>query len=295
MLAWLSARAAGGAVLLRIEDIDSPRVKPWASQQALDDLRWLQLDWDAGPDIGGPSAPYVQTARQPLYDSALQQLRSSGLCYPCVCSRKDIQLASAAPNEGDEGPIYPGTCRTQADDAMLPAEPFCWRLRATNEALQFDDVLLGSLQLNPAQRLGDFPITRKEGGAAYHLAVVVDDEAMGVTEVVRGNDLVPSTFRHIQLQKTLHYQQPRYAHVGLVRGADGRRLAKRHGDTRLSTYRAAGVRPQRIVGLLAWTAGLTNRREEVAPSELVPDFSWNDRCASDYTLTAEAERWLHAG
>jgi len=243
LLAWLSARSSGGRVVLRIEDIDSPRVKPWAIEQAMVDLRWLGLDWDEGPDVGGPHAPYLQTQRVETYDQALRRLIESDLAYPCTCTRKDIESAASAPHESiagsisdtifQDGPIYNGRCAGWKRGDPLPAEgTFCWRFRTPDRSLKVVDQFYGELDLNPHQSLGDFPLTRKNGQAAYQLAVVVDDDAMEVTEVVRGDDLIPSIFRQLPVIDALGFIRPNYFHVPLVVGPDGRRLAKRHGDTR---------------------------------------------------------------
>lgn len=275
LLAWLSARSRGGRVLLRIEDIDSPRVKPWAVQQASDDLRWLGLDWDEGPDMPGPAGPYVQTERAHLYEAALQRLIDADRAYPCVCSRSDIAEAASAPHFEHEGPVYPGTCSGwRRSDPLPDDQSFCWRFRVSNGKRRFRDRVAGEVQANPALELGDFPITRRGGPAAYHLAVVVDDAAMGITEVVRGDDLLISTVRQLDLYEALGLEPPEFAHVPLVLGADGRRLAKRHGDTRLSWLRESGIAAEKIVGWAAASAGLRESDKPIAASELVDTFDW---------------------
>ena len=180
LLAWLSARSQSGRVVLRMEDIDSPRVKPWAAEQAIEDLRWLGLDWDEGPDIGGPNGPYVQTERLPVYDAAIGRLIDSNRVYPCVCSRTDIDAAASAPHESIDGPVYPGTCAAwRLGDDLPPTGTFCWRFRATDRELWISDRVRGRLSMNVAKQLGDFPVTRKNLQAAYQLAVVVDDAGNG--------------------------------------------------------------------------------------------------------------------
>jgi len=282
LLAWLSMRSQRGRVVLRIEDIDSPRVKPWAVDQAIDDLRWLGLDWDEGPDVGGTHEPYIQTARTHLYNQALHRLIESGCSYPCVCTRTDIESASSAPHESIDGPIYPGTCAGWRYGDRVPlAGTFCWRFRASDSPTTIADRLLGQRTMNVAQQLGDFPLTRKSLDASYQLAVVVDDETMGVTEVVRGNDLLCSAFRQANLQAVLDFSPVIYAHVGLVVGHDGRRLAKRHGDTRLSQYREAGATPETIIGWAAHSAGLINDHQPVRAMDLVDRFCWNEAAAKN--------------
>jgi len=289
LLAWLSARSAGGHVVLRIEDIDSPRVKPWAVEQAIVDLRWLGLDWDEGPDVGGTHAPYLQTERIATYEHALQRLVESELAYPCTCTRKDIESAASAPHESLavthwidgsnflDGPIYNGRCAQWRRGDPLPAEgTYCWRFRSPDRHLRVIDQYYGELELNPSRALGDFPLTRKNGQAAYQLAVVVDDFAMEVTEVVRGDDLIPSVFRQLPLIDALGFTRPHYFHVPLVVGPDGRRLAKRHGDTRLSQYRDSGIKPETIIGWAAHSLGLQETAKPVRAADLVDTFKWSN-------------------
>lgn len=275
LLAWLSVRSRGGRVILRIEDIDSPRVKPWAVQQAADDLRWLGLDWDEGPDLPGPAGPYVQTERAERYEAALQRLIDADQAYPCICSRTDVAEAASAPHHKHEGPVYAGTCSHWRPGEPLPSDQaFCWRFRTANRPRRFEDQVAGEIQLNPATELGDFPLTRRGGPAAYQLAVVVDDAAMGITEVVRGDDLLISTVRQLELYEALGLEPPQFAHVPLVLGPDGRRLAKRHGDTRLSWFRERGIPAEKIIGWAAASAGLRESDEPISARELVDQFDW---------------------
>ena len=277
LLAWLSIRSRGGRLILRMEDIDSPRIKRGAAEQALADLRWLGLDWDEGPDVGGPHAPYVQTQRLDLYRAALARLESAELVYPCTCTRSDIAEAASAPHAGQEGPLYPGTCagRSAADAAGLAAagERFAWRFRASAQERRLVDLVAGRQTCSVARELGDFVVGKTDGTPAYQLAVVVDDHAMGVTEVLRGNDLLKSAFRQLELYDALGFRPPAFAHVPLVVGPDGRRLAKRHGDTRLATLSEQGLQAERLVGLLAWSCGLLARPQPCRPADLLADFS----------------------
>ena len=276
LLAWLSARSQGGRVILRIEDIDSPRVKPWAAQQAIDDLKWLGLDWDEGPDIGGPNGPYVQTERMVRYEAAICRLFESNRIYPCTCSRTDIDAAASAPHESIDGPVYAGTCASwQLGDDLPSTGTYCWRFRATDHEIAIHDIVHGALQMNVAKQLGDFPVTRKNLQVAYQLAVVIDDDGMGINEVVRGDDLLPSAFRQADLINALELRRSIYAHVPLVIGHDGRRLAKRHGDTRLSQYRNQGIKPEQIIGWAARSANLISGHQLVMPKDLVSHFSWS--------------------
>jgi glutamyl-tRNA synthetase len=266
LIAWLSARSRGGRVLLRLEDIDSPRVKPGAAGQAYEDLRWLGLDWDEGP--------VVQSQRLPQYEAALRRLQEEELVYPCTCSRADVAHAASAPHPEQEGTVYPGTCarRCCADAARLDGQPYAWRFRLGRDTPEFIDGFRGWTRLDLHQAGGDFVVWKSAGTPAYQLAVVVDDAESGITEVLRGDDLVPSTPRQLLLYCALHLRPPRFIHVPLVVGTDGRRLAKRHGDTRLGTLRAAGVKPEALLGLLAWSCGWLPHMEPISARDLLPRF-----------------------
>jgi glutamyl-tRNA synthetase len=284
LVAWLSARSRGGAVKLRVEDIDSPRIKPGAADEAAADLRWLGLDWDG--------EPLVQTTRLAHYAAALDELKRRELVYPCTCTRSDIAAAASAPHAGDEV-TYPGTCahRRAGDAVTLAAEgrPFAWRFRATDSPA-FVDAFAGEQHIDLTHAGGDFVVWKNVGSPAYQLAVVVDDAATGVTEVVRGDDLIPSTPRQLLLYRALGLTPPRFAHIPLVVGEDGRRLAKRHGDTRLSALRAAGVAPEAVVGLLAWSCGWQEAPEPVSPRDLLPRFRLEAIPPRPFVLTAELLR-----
>jgi glutamyl-tRNA synthetase len=310
LLAWLSIRSRGGRLILRMEDIDSPRIKRRAAQQAIDDLRWLGLDWDEGPDISGPHAPYVQTARIEHYEAALAQLRAAEQVYPCTCTRGDVAAAASAPHVGQEGPRYPGTCSfrraADADELTKRDQPFCWRFRASSLRHDLDDLVAGKQTCSVGEELGDFVVYKSAGSPAYQLAVVVDDLAMGVTEVLRGDDLLPSAFRQLELYRFFSNPHtpcagavpativPAFAHVPLVVGEDGRRLAKRHGDTRISLLRERGVPPQKLVGLLAWSAGLQPAPNPLGPSELLSGFSLGRLPRQPFVFTASLLRQLLA-
>jgi glutamyl-tRNA synthetase len=280
LTAWLSARSRAGQVVLRVEDIDSPRVKPGALQGACDDLRWLGLDWDEGP--------VVQTERLPLYEAALAHLKERELVYPCTCTRADVERAASAPHAEHEGPVYPGTCagRRAADAAGLGGRPYCWRFRV-GASPSFEDLYRGKVEVDLHAAGGDFVVwkTSRPGVPAYQLAVVVDDAAQGVTEVVRGDDLVPSTPRQLLLYEALGLWPPAFAHVPLVVGPDGRRLAKRHGDTRLAALRAAGVRAESLLGLLAWSCGWLEEVKPISARELLHLFRLEAIPPAPFVLT----------
>jgi glutamyl-tRNA synthetase len=260
LLSWLAARAAGGAYVMRVEDLDGPRVRPGLEARILDELRWLGLDWDEGPDVGGPAGPYRQSERLPRYATALERLRADGRVYPCFCSRAEIAAASQAPHgASDEGPRYPGTCAALAPEEAARRAAMrrpAWRLRVPAGAVSFEDVVHGACAFDVAEAVGDFVVARADGIPAYQLAVVVDDAAMGVTQVVRGDDLLPSTARQLLLYAALGLAPPRFAHVPLVVGEDGARLAKRHGALSLGELRAGGADPREVIALLADLSGL---------------------------------------
>jgi glutamyl-tRNA synthetase len=280
LITWLLARSSGGRIVLRIEDIDSPRVKAGAAEEVLADLRWLGLDWDGGP--------VVQTQRITLYEAALKRLQDQELVYPCTCTRSDIEQAASAPHaEGQEVP-YPGTCagRSVADAQRLAAQPFAWRFRVA-DVPAFVDGFRGPVHLSREDIGGDFVVWKSQGTPAYQLAVVVDDADQGVGVVVRGDDLVSSTPRQLLLYRALGLTPPEFVHVPLVVGPDGRRLAKRHGDTRLRALREAGVRSELVIGLLAWSCGWLPAVEPITAGELLPGFRLDAIPRAAFVLTAE--------
>lgn len=267
LLGWLRARKAGGVFLLRIEDLDTARVRPGAADAMLADLRWLGLDWDEGPDAGGAFGPYVQSERLERYAEVLAQLDDAGHVYPCTCSRKEIQAIASAPH-GDEGPVYPGTCR---GGPQHPDRAPATRFRMPDPPPSFLDGLAGPSPENAGR--GDFVVHRKDGAFAYQLACVVDDHDEGITEVVRGDDLIPSTPRQIALYRALGWDVPDFVHLPLVRGPDGERLAKRHGAISVRQLRDEGASAQGLIGRLAHSAGLTEDDAPVAARDLIAGFS----------------------
>lgn len=266
LLAWLLARVAGGRFVLRVEDLDRPRVRPGVTERMLRDLRWLGLDWDEGPDVGGPYAPYIQSERQGIYEAYLQRLQVAGLVYPCYCSRADIARAASAPHgEEDEGPRYPGTCRNLTDserrqrEASAPHRRPSLRFRVDDERIVvFEDALLGRQEQHVQRAVGDFIVRRADGIFAYQFAVVVDDALMRITQVVRGADLLSSTARQILLYEALGFPVPSFAHVPLVMDTGGKRLSKRQQSEGLEPLRAAGITSQEVVGQLAASCGLVS-------------------------------------
>lgn len=274
LVAWLSARAAGGGMVLRIEDLDPRAQSRERAELLMDDLRWLGLDWDEGP--------YFQSDRSEIYRKALDELRERGLTYPCFCSRAELHAATA-PHASDGTPVYAGTCRglSSAEVARRAAlRPPATRLRVPDEedpagTITFADLAYGAQQEVLARECGDFLVRRSDGVVAYQLAVVVDDALMGVTQVVRGRDLLGSCARQIYLDGLLGYPAPEYGHVPLLVAPDRRRLSKRDKDLDLGVLRERGVPAERVVGTLAAAAGLCERGADVMPGELVEAFSWD--------------------
>lgn len=265
LVAWLHARSAGGTFVLRVEDLDAPRVKEGALEAMLNDLRWLGLDWDEGPAMPGSVGPYVQSERLPLYENAIRILKAGGFVYPCTCSRKEIASIASAPH-GEDGVVYPGLCR---EGPTHPERAASLRFRFERSEGFFDEVH-GAVAAG--QGAGDFVVQRADGVFAYQLAVVVDDLAMGITHVVRGDDLLLSTPRQIAITRALGASPLQYAHIPLVLGTDGQRLAKRHGSIALESLRQTHS-PEQIVGLLAHSLGLQERNEPCTAGSLIPRFS----------------------
>jgi glutamyl-queuosine tRNA(Asp) synthetase len=279
LLAWLQIRSRSGQFVLRMEDIDGPRCRPELAVQAFADLRWLGLDWDEGPDVGGPYAPYTQSERMQLYEAALDKLLECGMLYPCFCSRAELLAVASAPHGlSSEGPAYAGTCRNltpaQQQERRAVKAPSL-RFKADNaRTIIFEDGISGR-QLFPPGAGGDFVVRRADGIISYQLAVVIDDAAMGITDVLRGADLLDSTPRQLLLYEALGLPAPRFAHVPLLMGEDGKRLAKRHGDTSIAGLKAADVSPERIIGWLAYLAGQIGRFEPLTATELICEFDQN--------------------
>ena len=287
LLAWLAARAGddrgGGRVILRLEDIDPDRSRPEYARAVLDDLRWLGLDWDEGPDVGGPHGPYAQSKRMDRYAAALEGLTRAGLVYPCFCTRKELRQVAAAPHAEDGSPVYPGTCRNLSPERraelLAGGRRPCLRLRCVDaagggETVAFDDRIAGHRRMTLAECGGDFALRRSDGVYAYQLAVVADDIAMGVNQVLRGDDILASTPRQIFLHRLLGAPAPAYAHAPLLLDAAGERLAKRHQSLTLASLREGGVRAAAITGYLAFRAGLIAAPRPTVPAALLSAFSF---------------------
>lgn len=292
---WALARRLGWRVLLRMEDMDAGRVRAGSAQEAMDVLRWLGLDWDDGP-------VYQSTDLSP-YREGLERLRDQGLIYPCSATRKEIAQAASAPHASDGETRYPGMNRPGPGTAaaspvpdVLADDAYAWRLIVPDGPVDFVDEVLGPQSVDVQAQVGDFPLATKAGVPAYQLAVVVDDARQGVTDVVRGDDLLRSTPRQVLLYRLLRLGDvPRYWHLPLVSGPDGHRLAKRHDAVRLTTYLDAGVPGERVVGLLARWAGLTDEREAVSAQAFTQRLDPEQIQYDAPRFTEEDERWLMDG
>ena len=304
LINWAMAKQNDWRVVLRIEDLDGPRVKAGATELAIEDLQWLGMDWDEGP-------LYQRNELTP-YHEALSELHGHGLIYPCGCSRREIMQAASAPQDGVHELRYSGKCRPKeiscgntgeySKSEYLDWPPtevsseigeIAWRLCVPDDNVNFDDGYAGEQTVNVQQQVGDYVVSTKEGLPAYQLAVVVDDARQGVTDVVRGDDLIDSAGRQLWLYKFLGLTPlPQYYHLPLVIGEDGRRLAKRHGDTRVASYREAGVNVQRIIGLLGYWSGITDNRCEMDAAEFVARFTLDNLPKEKVVFTQEDDQWL---
>jgi glutamyl-tRNA synthetase len=276
LLGWLWARREGGRFLVRVEDLDPERSRAHFIAAALEDLAWLGLDWDG--------EVWRQSARGEAYRAALEKLKASGLAYPCSCTRAEVARAASAPHPGEDGPVYPGTCRQRP---TRPDRAFAWRFRVPPGVTRFSDAVHGPTEQDVAAQVGDFVVQRADGVASYQLAVVVDDAAQGVTHVLRADDLLGSTPRQLLLLQALGLPAPAYAHVPLLLGPDGQRLAKREGHWTLAGLRAGGATPEAVVGFLAHSCGLGDSGPLTARA-LVEDFSLGRLSRQATPTSAEA-------
>lgn len=297
LLAWASARAQGGAFVVRVEDIDGPRTVPAAVAGNLDELRWLGLDWDEGPDVGGPHAPYLQSARGQHYQAALDRLAAAGRLAEDWLSRRDLREAASAPH-GPAGPVYgpeerrlsAAVAEARRREGRTPAQRA--RFDGSDGAVEAFDRRLGVRRFDLARDVGDVVVRRSDGLWAYALAVVVDDAAMAITEVVRGDDLLEATGAQVALARALGRPSPTYAHAPLLQGADGVRMAKRRGSATLAELRAGGADPRRLLGALATTLGWVARPRPLAPRDVLQACdtgAWPD---APTAWSPEIDAWL---
>ncbi len=286
---WALARQRGWHIVLRIDDLDGPRIKADAADEAIETLAWLGLDWDEGPIF----------QRQDIspYRDALKQLARQGAIYPCRCSRRQIEMASlSAPHADTHELRYPGTCRPAligtVSDVPLADVSYAWRLRVPDETIGFDDCVAGPQTHHVLGTIGDFLVATKGGTPSYQLAVVVDDARQGIDQVVRGDDLLSSTSRQLLLYRQLGLRPiPATTHLPLIVGEDGRRLAKRHGDSRITSYRQLGVEPERILGLLAYWCGL-RPRSAISLDQFRARFQLEGLPREPIVFTAQDDMWL---
>lgn len=271
LLAWLSVRSRNGEMLLRIEDLDPNRCTREKAELLMDDLSWLGLTWDEGPGHERTHAPYCQSARRELYESALSELRAKNDVYPCFCTRAELHAVSA-PHAGDGTFRYPGLCRNltpaEAEEKSRTRRPSL-RFRAPDKSVTFEDLYCGPQSINVQSTFGDFIVRRSDGVHAYQLAVTVDDALMGVTEVIRGRDLLPSTGCQIQLFHALGHTPPHYGHIPLLVNRDGRRLSKRERDLDIGVLRTRFT-PEQLLGRMANLLDFLDRPEKITLTDLIP-------------------------
>ena len=275
MVAWLSVRSRGGALVLRMEDLDTQRTSDEYAETLRQDLKWLGLDWDL------ETAP--QSKRSDIYDHYFEMLREKGLLYPCYCTRSQLHSVNA-PHLSDGTYVYPGTCRnlTAEERAAFDRSP-SWRLEVPDRVWQFTDLCQGAYQQNLSTDCGDFVVRRADNVYVYQLAVTVDDGEAGVTEVVRGMDLLSSAPRQMYLQELLGFPHPSYGHVPMLMSPDGRRLSKRDKDLDLGVLRQR-MRPEALLGILASSAGIIDRNVSISAAELSREFKWENLRKEDIYL-----------
>ena len=290
LINWLIAKQRNWHIDLRIEDLDGPRVKKGADRQAIEDLQWLGLTWD--------ETPIVQSHRTERYAAAIQSLIHSGHAYPCVCSRRDIEIAASAPHSTDGAIQYPGTCKgrfasVQAARDACGQDPAI-RFQVPDRTIEFVDEFAGARSFNASNDLGDFIIEKADGTPAYQLAVVVDDMEMKIDHVIRGDDLIDSTARQLLLMEAINpnHCPPRYLHLPLILGSDGLRLAKRHGDSRLSYYRNRGVPVERILRLLGRWCGVVEDGKADSVHAMLEHFNLSNIDHRPIVFTAADEKQL---
>ena len=307
LVAWLSIRSVQGRFIWRLEDLDSPRVVSGMAKAAEEDIQWLGLDWDEGPSQGGPFKPYIQSLRHTYYEDALKVLHDRGYLFPCSYSRKDIQNLSSAPHGPSNYTSYPISLRpknlkenwfaklTATESQNNGSSAFdAIRFKVPNGYTVFNDKVYGEISENVLNTVGDFVLKRRDGMYAYQLAVVVDDLAMEVTEVVRGTDLLASTARQIMLMHSLDGHIPEFAHVPLVKNSKGEKLSKRDEALTLRALKEKGVTPQQLLGYMAHSLGLTGSLKACSLQEVLDNFSWSRIHQEDTILPVDFAEQLIA-
>lgn len=287
LITWAWARRNHARIVLRVEDLDGPRVKPEAINLTIDLLAWLGIDWDVGP--------IVQSQDLAPYREAMRSLADRGLAYPCQLTRAEIEAAASAPQDGVHEPCFPESLRPPIRAREFDDEGTNWRLVVDPGVVEFDDLFAGPQSLDPSRTVGDFVLWTKRGQPSYQLAVVVDDHRQGITHVIRGNDLLDSAARQRRITRALGLvPEPAFMHIPLVLGHDGKRLAKRHGDTRLDAYRALGVPASRVLALIARWCGM-DRQGAISVREFADGLDLTTIPRGPITFTEEDHRWLLAG
>jgi glutamyl-tRNA synthetase len=294
LAAWLHTRSQGGTFILRVENLDSQRSKPEFIKANLEELRWLGLDWDEGPDVGGAYPPYLQSQRHSHYQQALETLQANGHLFECYLSRKELQEIASAPHE--KVSVY-GKHERKLNEQIKPekqreGKTLSLRFRVPDKMIRLEDVLEGQHLFSALHDVGDFVVKRADGEWAYQLAVVVDDIAMKITEVVRGEDLLQSTAAQLLLYEALGATPPTFVHVPLLADETGQRMSKRKGSLTLTSLRNAGVKPKRLVGLLAFSLGLLDEPHEVVPQDLLSNYSIDAYDAALIQLKPQHLEWL---
>lgn len=288
LINWAIARKHNWHIALRIEDLDTPRVKPGVIKSTIQTLSWIGIDWDSGPTT---QADQIQR-----YQQAMEKLASQELTYPCSLSRSQIESAASAPHSGDPGfheIIFDISLRPDRIPCLFSDVDTNWRFLVSPEPVEFCDTLYGPQSFSLLDTVGDFVVWTKRGTPSYQLAVVVDDALSGVNQIIRGSDLLDSAARQILLYNALKLGPiPNYTHLPLVKGEDGRRLAKRHGDTRIDTYTQRGTTPEQIIGLIAFWCKITKERAPMSIQEFKERFSLDTLGTDDITFTSEDDQWL---
>ncbi len=285
LINWALARRNNWRIILRIEDLDGPRVKPGAIEGTIDILRWLGIDWDEGP--------FIQSHDLTPYRDAMQKLARAARAYPSDLSRTEIEAAASAPQEGTHETPFPASLRPALTARNFDTPDTNWRFAVDPVTVAFTDSFAGPQSHTPAHAIGDFVIWTKRAQPSYQLAVVVDDARQGITHIIRGNDLLDSASRQLLLYRALELSpEPTYTHLPLIRGQDGKRLAKRHGDTRLESYRTSGVPPERVIGLLAAWSGILPSPQPLSATDFAQGLRLDTMSREDVIFTPEDDAWL---
>jgi glutamyl-tRNA synthetase len=296
LAAWLHTRSQGGEFILRIEDLDSQRSKPEFIKANIEELRWLGLDWDEGPDVGDRYAPYIQSQRHSYYQAALEYLQKNNYLFECYLSRKDLQDVASAPHE--KMSVYGQRERKLneqvGEQKRLEGKSPSLRFKVQPQTIRYTDLLQGDQLFSTLHDVGDFIVKRADGEWAYQLAVVVDDIDMHITDVVRGDDLLTSTAAQLLLYETLNKPPPAFMHVPLLADETGQRMSKRKGSLTLTSLKEQGIKPERLTGLLAFSLGFLDKPQEIEARELIGLYSLAAYDVATLQLQEKHLEWLYA-